>query len=134
MEEIQKLLTTVSDLKFIGLSFNQTISQENYNGDVFYIVGNDDEAVIGINQSYLKVYSISDEDIVFMNSSFEKLIKCIYFFNENIDLFEEGFDEKKRKKEVKVVTKGIKEIDKEALIGEEFWWSLILEQTEDGLL
>jgi hypothetical protein len=134
MEKIQKLLSTVSDLKFIGLAFNQNIVQKKYNEDIFYIIGNDYEDVLGIKQSNLSVFSISENEKVFINSSFEQLIDCIYYFNQIIDLLEEDYSEKKRKKEVNTVSKRIKEIDKDALTEDDSWWSLILEQVEDGLL
>ena len=130
-----EVLINASKIKFIGLSFNEDIISKEVNGEMFYIIGNDYEDLLGIRKLDLNVFSISDNDMVFINSSLEQLIDCINcFINSIIDLDEDDFDEEKRTKEVRMVSKKIKNIDKKALLDENYWWSLILEQVEDGLL
>lgn len=134
MKELKELLLKNSYLKFVGLSFNTDVVEKEIYGDTFYIIGNDNEGILGIKSSDMAIYSIYDEDEpCFVNSSLQQLIKCILLVKETID-WDDDFDEKIRKKEVRTAIKEIKKIDKSALADEDNWWSLILEQAEDGLL
>jgi hypothetical protein len=74
---LQEKLKSIADLEFIGLKFIHDFKKEYKNQNIFYIIGNDYEAKIGIKEEDREVFSISEEEIVFMNSSLENLIDCI---------------------------------------------------------
>lgn len=132
LDLLKEKLKLVSDLEFIGLKFISDFQKLSKNENIFYIIGNDYEDKIGIKDDSKEVFSISDEEVTFINSSFENLIDCIIFFNETIDL-NEVYNENKRRKSVEIISIKFQKIDKYAL-QENSWWSYILEQVEEGSL
>lgn len=134
LPELAAELKGMEGLEFISLRFALSIVEKEYNGIVYYVIGSDYEDEIGISTATLEVYSISGVSKVFINSSLQQLKLSIIAFNSNIQLEDEGFNEKKRRKEAKLVTKELRKIDEKALKNHSCWWSYILEQTMDGLL
>ena len=132
IQELEKTLQKLSEKEFVSLTFNKAIKEKCLQNKTFYIIGNDYEAAIGINKLNGEVYSLAENDLVFINSSLTMLIDFIGTFLQKID-FDEDYIESKRKKDVKEMVKQLKAMDKKAM-REGTWWSLILEQTEDGLL
>jgi hypothetical protein len=132
MEELKKQLLSIVDINFAGLRFKSHIFEKEYHNDIFYIIGNDYENEIGIKKSNGEIFSLSKDDIVFINSSLSQLINCINLFVLKIN-FEESYVEDKRHKEMKGIKEEFEKIDKKAL-NEDCWWSYIIEETEDGLL
>lgn len=84
----------------IGLSFDQAMVQKDFQGQTFLVIGKDYEDVAGIKKQDGSIYTISDEGLVFMNSSVQMLEAFIHIFNSEIDL-EGDYDEVLRKKQLK---------------------------------
>lgn len=98
----------------IGLSFDQAMVQKDFQGQTFLVIGKDYEDVAGIKKQDGSVYTISDEGLVFMNSSVQMLEAFIHIFNSEIDL-DGDYDEVLRKKQLKKVAQAMKKTDRPAL-------------------
>jgi hypothetical protein len=135
LENINKIIISNKDIKFIGIKFDENIELKLLQKINYYIIGNDYEDEIGINEQTSEIYILLHEGInkIFVNSSLEKFIECIKCFILKLNLDEDYYEENKRKKVTKEIENEIKTIDKKALIKNN-WWKLILEQVRDGLL
>jgi len=131
-EDLEKQLSSIENLKFVGLEFRSDVVEKKYHNCLFYIVGNDYENEIGVEKSNFEVFSLSDEDFVFINSSLVQLINCINVLTQTIDL-EKNYVEKTRCQQVKEVKREFRKMDKKSL-SKGCWWSYILEEVKDGLL
>jgi hypothetical protein len=134
VETINIVLSSLKNIKCVGLSFNNETELKNINGISYCVIGKDYEDEMAINAETLEVYILSNNKKIFINKSLDHLIDCINYFNQKINLDEDNYEAIKRRKKTKEIIKGIKKIDTEALSNEENWWSLILEQVTDGLL
>ena len=135
MENVQELENKLQNLlgqEFISLTFRKKIREKDFQREIYYIIGNDYEAEVGIKKSNGEVYSLSETDIVFINSSLTMLIDFIDAFSRKIDFYEE-YNEVKRQTDTKELSNQFESIDKNAM-KEGAWWRFILEQTEDGIL
>lgn len=121
-----------TSIKFIGIRFYPSVKKAPCSGEDFNIIGCDYEDKISVRDTDLTVFVLSAGGKVFVNTSLEQFLASIRCYTGIID-FDEAYDEKKRSKDVKVIRKGIKQIDPAALTSDTNWWSYILAQTEDGL-
>jgi len=133
LDTLRKEVLSSLDIEFIGIKFQSDIIEKECHNHIFYIIGNDYEDEVGIRKDDYSVYSLSEEDSVFMNSSFNQLIKCIEIFTEIIDFSKDYSDDKERVSQVKEIRKRFKETDRMSLKNGA-WWTYILEQSEDGIL
>ena len=135
MENVQALENKLQNLlgqEFISLTFRKEITEKDFQRGIYYIIGNDYEAEVGIKKSNGEVYSLSETDVVFINSSLTMLIDFIDAFSRKIDFYEE-YNEEKRQTDTKELSNQFESIDKNAM-KEGAWWKFILEQTENGIL
>ena len=135
MKSIQELETGLRELSgktFVSLSFYDKVKEQDFQDEAYYMIGNDYEAEIGVKKSNGEVYSLLEDDIVFMNSSLTMLIHFMEIFSKIID-FDGDYVESKRKRDTREISRQFKTIDRKA-VKEGAWWAFILEQTEDGLL
>ncbi|EKY06733.1 hypothetical protein HMPREF9075_02265 [Capnocytophaga sp. oral taxon 332 str. F0381] len=130
--EILNILHNNINLSFLGISFYDYTHEKIIDGRTFYIIGSDYEDELGINVETGNIYTISLEELTFVNSSLEQFIKCIKTV-KRIVIFEEDFKEEKRHKQVEFLRNQFLKIDKEC-VSMNNWWYYILEQIEEGLL
>ncbi|MDR2924598.1 MAG: SUKH-4 family immunity protein [Azoarcus sp.] len=132
LKNIRNILNENDNIEFLGIKLNKNISIRAFGNKNYYIIGNDYEDEIGINIETLELYTLSNKTF-YLNNSFDKFIKCVKYFMENLNL-EEDYIEDERHKQIKEIQKGIQKIDETALSNENNWWSLIIEQADDGIL
>lgn len=132
LETLRKEVLSSLDIQFIGIKFKFELKEKEYHNDIFYIVGNDYENEIGVKKNDYSVYSLSEKDYIFMNSSFNQLIECIKNFTKIID-FSKIYDDEERIEQVDEIREKFEEIDN-ASLKDGAWWTYILEQSEDGIL
>jgi hypothetical protein len=131
-KDVESILWTLFGKEFVSLTFRNVIQEKDFQRKTYYIIGNDYEAEIGVEKSSGEVYSLLENDIVFINSSLTELIDFIDTFSRKID-FNKEYVEATRKKDTRELSKQFKSMDKKAM-EKGTWWSFILEQTEDGIL
>ncbi len=137
MGNLMKTLKVSNVLKktgFISLRFISEVHEISMLGEGYVIVGNDYECLIGVHKESGYVFSLQVEEkkVVLINSSIALLEEFISLFGGGIDL-NEKYSEGKRFAQVKRLRDTFHSLDRNAL-QEKTWWSLILEQVEDGLL
>lgn len=101
----------------------------------YFIIGNDYGTNICVDITTDNIVSVDFETnkIIFVNLDLESFIRFVDIMNHNMISIVEATDEN-IKSILFNIRSEFKEIDKFALERETNWWSLILEQIEDGLL
>jgi hypothetical protein len=108
LENIASVLDKNSGINFIGIKLNKNIFIKSFENNNYYIVGNDYEDEIGINEKTLELYILSNNKKVYVNSSLDTFINCIKYFMEKINLSEDNYKENERHKVIKEIRNGIK--------------------------
>lgn len=113
----------------------EIIDFEKIINEKYLVIGNDYGTKICVDITTDNIVSVDFENnrFIFVNLNLEKFIKFIDIMNYNMSFIIEATDES-IKNILLNIRSGFNEIDKSALESDTNWWSLILEQIEDGLL
>jgi hypothetical protein len=137
----RKLLTEVGLPKNAPLLLRfyddaRLLSRLLHAGSDYLVIGDDEGTKIGIRAVKEDVWSVDPENqlpLRFINSSLEALLTCLQIYLENQVALRQASDDDALKI-VSAMRERFSQIDAQALAGADNWWSVILEQTEAGLL
>lgn len=123
-------------LKDLNISFYSNFEQINVQDCDYIAIGDDYGTKICINGKSNEVVSIDIEEymnIRFINSSIENFIDFLQiYFTKRPELAHA--DDEKAVEITSLIKDEFNRLDPRALDYEENWWTIILEQTEQGLL
>lgn len=113
-----------------------------YHGDDYIILGNNESSKIGIHKKTENIHFIDETpsssiQIRFINSDIAKFLIFLKIYlsyrPQLVDAMEVEDSEEKLLELVHNIKQHFNQIDSKALLDEESYWSVILEQVEDGL-
>lgn len=133
-EESKKFLLDVGLPKNFNLMLEFDLTFSQING--CYKIGSDGNNSVCICDEEIIVFDENEGlSKTFINSSVIHLAKCLISYQEILNSIDDfDYSEEESERLADFLTKSITKIDKRALEDEESWWSLIIEQTEQGLL
>ncbi|TCS93245.1 SUKH-4 family immunity protein [Hazenella coriacea] len=139
-EETKLFLTSiglpVQDDFFISFYGNDQILELAYESKQIVSIGDDFGTKICIEPDSDQIISIDEQaeyPTRFVNSSITNLLQFMMIYKKKLPALKDATDEEACKI-VDQINKEYKRIDSKAIENEENWWSIILEQTELGLI
>lgn len=123
---------------FEGITFyfeSPSIQKIEINGKEYLVLGDDYGTKLCAELTSENIFSVDVEGELptrYINSSIENFILFIMIFEQYQKSLDEDEDENMNK--LSELQSTFNKYDKAALDGEENWWSVIIEQIDDGLL
>lgn len=106
-------------------------------GDIGLAIGTDERTQIVVDQETGVVESIDPDGELptrFVNSSIDHLASCIEAFATYIEVVRETDDDSRIAEACEALRECLAAVDPASTAGPDNWWSLVLEQVDDGLL